>query len=113
MQQVVIQKRFRLATGVDTGALRSSLQYIDVQLEGWKLASRDKQESRATIYGEAFVSVHGHRRTEKRAKCEKNAARCGARFNYGHTNPLETHSLGIGVPNMQRSSEMSRIRLDP
>ena len=65
MQQVVIQKRFRLATGVDTGARRSSLQCIDVQLEGWKLASRYKQESRATTYGEAFVSVHGHRRTEK------------------------------------------------
>lgn len=87
----------------------------DVQLEGYsrRQASRDKQGLRAIIYGEVFICVRVCRRTEEKInKGDKNTTRCSASFNYGCTNPLETHSLGIQASDMRRHSDMSWTRLD-
>jgi len=79
------------------GALRSSIQCIDVQLEGWKLASGDKQgpsqkPSSMAKYSYLSAVVMEQERGPKMRKIQQDAAQGSIT---GRTNPLETHSLGI------------------
>jgi len=81
------------------GALRSSIQCIDVQLEGWKLASGDKKgptssqkPSSMAKYSYLSAVVMEQGKGPKMRKTQQDAAQGSIT---GRTNPLETHSLGI------------------
>jgi len=78
-------------------ALRSSIQCVDVQLEGWKLASGDKEEpsqkpSSMAKYSYMSAVVVEQEKGPKVIKIQQDAAQGSIT---GRTNPLEAHSLGI------------------